>query len=56
MAIKIIDEKPDIYLTQAEHDRLLREYQQFCMFHSAPPSFEEYVRQDRKRTQDASHE
>lgn len=56
MAIKIIDEKPDIYLTRAEHDRLQQEYRQFCMFHSAPPSFEEYVRQYGKRTQDTSHE
>ena len=43
MAIKIIEE-PDIYLTQAEHGRLSREYQQAISFHANPPSFETWVR------------
>lgn len=42
MAIKIIRER-DIHLTQAEHDRLRREYQQLCSHMVDPPSFEAYV-------------
>jgi len=48
MSIRIIDEKPDIYLTQSEHDRLMREWRQACMFMVNPPNFEEYVRSHRK--------
>lgn len=44
MAIKIIDTKPDIYLTQSEYDRYMRDYQKMGMFMVNPPSFEEYVR------------
>lgn len=44
MAIKIIPER-DIHLTQAEHERLRREYQQLCTYMVDPPSFEVWVRQ-----------
>jgi hypothetical protein len=47
MAIIIVD-RPDVYLTQAEHDRLLREYRQrygdAYMSVIPPPTFEEFVR------------
>lgn len=46
MTIHIIDESPDVYLTQSEYNRLLSEYQQAFMFYSgAPPTFESWVRQ-----------
>lgn len=45
MSIKIVDEKPDIYLTQTEHDCLRIEYDKMVMFMVDPPSFEEFVRQ-----------
>lgn len=48
MAIKIIDTKPDIYLTQSEHDKHKHDYHQMCMFMVNPPSFEEYVRSHAK--------
>lgn len=42
--IKII--KPnDTYLTQAELERLRREYDQVCMYQVDPPSFEVWVEQ-----------
>lgn len=44
MTIKIIDEEMPIYLTQAEHDRLQQEYQNFMRFHCGAMSFETYVR------------
>lgn len=43
MAIKIIDE-PDIYLTAAENERLLRDWERMCQYTLDPPSFESYVR------------
>jgi hypothetical protein len=42
MAIKII-KGPDIYLTQAEHDRLHRMWVDACRFTTEPPSFEDFV-------------
>lgn len=48
MTIHIIDESPDIYLTQSEYSRLIAEYQQTFMFYSGtPPTFESWVRQKR---------
>lgn len=44
MAIKIIDEKPDVYITTEEYNRYMQEYQQFTMLHSLPPTFEDFVR------------
>lgn len=45
MAIKIIDEGPDIHLTASEHARLLDEYQKAFMFYAGtPPTFESWVR------------
>ena len=45
MTIHIVDEKPDIYLTRDQYDRLLAEYNQAFMFYSGtPPSFESWVR------------
>lgn len=54
MAIKIIDQQPDIYLTSAEHDRLRIKYDKMVMFMVDPPSFEEFVRQHQRREYDAS--
>ena len=51
MAIRIIDDQPDVVLTRAEHDRLQQEYQQNMMFMVNPPSFEEWVRSRREDQQ-----
>ncbi len=51
MAIKIIDAEPDIYLTQAEHDRLWNKYQNaFAFYSGTPPSFETWVKRQLKRS------
>jgi len=48
MAIKIIDEQPDIHLTASEHARLQDEYRKAFMFYAGtPPTFESWVRSQR---------
>jgi hypothetical protein len=50
MSIKIVDEKPDVYLTQAERDRLMHLYSKAYTHYAGPPvSFEEFVRQTLER-------
>jgi hypothetical protein len=45
MAIKIVDEQPDIQLTSDEHMRLLSEYRKaFMSYAGTPPTFESWVR------------
>jgi hypothetical protein len=44
MAIKIIDDGPEIVITRSEHVRLSREYQQVTSFMVDPPTFEDFVR------------
>ena len=43
MGIKILPER-DIYLTQEEHERLHREYNNAMSYNAAPVSFEVWVR------------
>lgn len=46
MGIFIINEEPDIYLTQSQYDRLMAEYRKaFMYFAGTPPSFEAWYRQ-----------
>lgn len=47
MTIRIINE-PDIYLTQTEYERLLREWESVQQYTAAPTSFETWLR-DRQR-------
>lgn len=54
MTIRIIDETPDVYLTQDQYNRFLAEYQQAYMFYAGtPPTLESYIRrrQSEKRAQ-----
>lgn len=45
MSIKIIDDGPEIVLTQSEHERLLSEYQKAMQYYAGPYiSFETWVR------------
>lgn len=53
MAIKIIPER-DIHLTQAEYERLYREWRQACMYMVDPPSFEVYVQAIKAREEGRS--
>lgn len=51
MSIKIIDDQPDIYLTQAEYDRLMYEYRHAFTHYAGPiPSFENWVRGRQRST------
>lgn len=50
MTIHIIRE-PDIHLTQADYDRLHREWQSCQQYTTAPCSFEAYVRAHRHKEQ-----
>lgn len=44
MAIKIVDNGPDITLTPGEYSRLAEEYSRAFSFHCGPkPTFEEWV-------------
>lgn len=44
MAIRIIDDQPDIHLTRAEYDRLLREWQASQAMTAMPQEFEAWIR------------
>ena len=45
MAIKIVEDGPDITLTQSQHNRFRQEYAKAFQMYSGPvPTFEEYVR------------
>lgn len=45
MAIKIVEDGPELTLTRSEHSRLLDEYQRQYMFYAGiVPTFEEWVR------------
>ena len=48
MSIKIIEDGPEIVLTQSEYARLAREYKRAVMMMVDPPTFEEWVRRHRK--------
>ena len=51
MSIKIIDEGPELVLTQAEYDRLFCEYQRSMMHYAGPYiGFETWVRQRQGQT------
>lgn len=46
MAIKIIEDGPDITLTRSEYNRLYAEYSKaFMLYAGTPPTFEEWVRE-----------
>lgn len=46
MAIKIIDESPDIHLTRSEYNRLRHEYDQAMQYYAGPRiDFEDWVAQ-----------
>lgn len=49
MTIKIIEDGPDIVLTQSEAEHLRRQWTKCCQYHVDPPTFEEFVR-GRKNT------
>lgn len=45
MPIRIIDQKPDVAVTESELERYRDEYQRSYMFYSGtPPSLEEFIR------------
>jgi len=51
VSIKIIDEGPELVLTQAEYDRLFCEYQRSMMHYAGPYiGFETWVRQRQGQT------
>jgi hypothetical protein len=53
MAIRIKDQKPDVYVTESELRRYKDEYQKAFMFYSGtPPTLEEFIRQQRTPLKD----
>lgn len=54
MAIKVIDNEKDIYITQDEYDQYLIEWRTSNKYTVLPSSFESFVRSKRKH-KDASH-
>lgn len=52
MAIKIIDKKPDIYITQVDYDRYSYDYENAYRHYAGKiPTLEEYIR---RRIEDSS--
>jgi hypothetical protein len=49
MTINIIPDGPPITLTASEADRLHREWQKCCQYTVNPPTFEEFVRTEKRR-------
>lgn len=48
MAIRVIDQKPDVHVTESELRRFRDEYQRTYMFYAGtPPTLEDFIRNRR---------